>query len=294
MSQKKGSRYYEWLLLLAMLLWGGGWTALKIITEDLPMDVIIFWRFLLMSLSFLPILYLFKEPIRLSKNSISFILASSVLNIAFMVSSFFGIREGLAGAGSVIITSLSPLMTFILAALLFHKSISKEQYFGLFIGLVGGFIILELNNIELFFHGANLYFLLCATLWAGVTILSQHSHQHIHPIHYSFFISLVATLVAFIYVDKSHISSVFSQDIRFWSALLYLAILGQSVATTIFFMASGKLGSEKTSSFMFLVPVFALLSAWMILDEAMQLHIIIGGAISMFAVYYINKTKTHS
>jgi drug/metabolite transporter (DMT)-like permease len=72
-------------------------------------------------------------------------------------------------------------------------------------------------------------------------------------------------------------------------ALLYLAIFGQAIATTIFFIASGKLGSEKTSSFMFLVPLFALLSAWIILDEPMQLHIIIGGAISMLAVYFINK-----
>ena len=294
MSLKKGSRYYEWLLLVAMLLWGGGWSALKIITEDMPMDTIVFWRFLLMSLSFLPILYFFKEPLVFKKESLAFILASSVLNIAFMVSSFFGIRDGLAGAGSVIITSLSPLMTFILVAVLFHKSISKEQYFGLFVGIVGGFVILELQDVTLFFAGSNLYFLLCAIIWAGVTILSQHSQKHIHPIHYSFFISLVATLVAFIYVDKSHIAVVFDADARFWVALLYLAILGQSVATTIFFMASGKLGSEKTSSFMFLVPVFALFSAWLLLDEVMQPHIIIGGGVSMFAVYYINKTKTHS
>ena len=53
-------------------------------------------------------------------------------------------------------------------------------------------------------------------------------------------------------------------------------------------MASGKLGSQKTSSFMFLVPVFALLSAWIILDEPIETHIIIGGAISMFAVYFVN------
>jgi drug/metabolite transporter (DMT)-like permease len=82
---------------------------------------------------------------------------------------------------------------------------------------------------------------------------------------------------------------VFDQGIDFWIALLYLAIFGQTIATTIFFIASGKLGSEKTSSYMFLVPVFALFSASVLLDEPVQLHVIIGGFISMLAVYFINK-----
>jgi drug/metabolite transporter (DMT)-like permease len=83
--------------------------------------------------------------------------------------------------------------------------------------------------------------------------------------------------------------SVFNQDFKFWLALIYLAVLGQSVATTIFFIASAKLGSQKTSSFMFLVPIFSLLVAWIVLDETIQSHIIIGGALSLIAVYFINK-----
>jgi len=273
-----------------MFLWGGGWTALKILTYELPMDIIVFWRFFLMSLSFLPLLYFLKKPITLSKHSLLYIISSAILNIAFMVSSFFGIKYGLAGAGSVIITSLSPIMTFILATFLFRNRISKLQYIGLFFGVVGGVIILQLDDITLFLNGSNLYFLLCAIIWAGVTILSQKAHIHIHPIHYSFFIALIATITSFIYAFHSNLLAVFEQGWKFWVALIYLAVLGQTVATTIFFMASGKLGSEKTSSFMFLVPIFALFSAWIVLDEPLQMHIIIGGIISMLAVVFINKT----
>ncbi len=286
---KRESSTYSWLLLLAMFFWGTGWSALKILTENMSMDVIIFWRFLLMSITFLPILYFFKEPIRLNFSAIKFILASSVLNIGFMMSSFYGVKYGLAGAGSVIITSLSPLMTFLLTLILFKNRVSKMQAFGILLGIIGGVIILNLDDLGLFFDGSNIYFLLCAFIWAGVTVLSQHSQVHIHPIHYSFIISLIATLFSFFYSYSSHLSVVFEQDSRFWTALIYLAVFGQTIGTTIFFMASGKLGSERTSSFMFLVPVFALFSAWLILDEAMQVHIIIGGAISMLAVYFINK-----
>jgi len=274
-----------------MLLWGGGWTALKILTLALPIDVIIFWRFFIMSLSFLPILYFFKKPIQINFSNIKYIFGSSILNIAFMISSFLGVKYGYAGAGAVIITTLSPVMTFLLVLLLWRKKLQTLQYVGLVIGILGGIIILQLSDLSLFLNGSNTYFLLCAIIWAGVTILSQHSHKRIHPIHYSFFISVVATIASFIYAYDSNLLSVFEQDTTFWIALLYLAILGQTVATTIFFIASGKLGSEKTSSFMFLVPIFALLSASFILDEPIESHIILGGLISIFAVYFINKNK---
>ena len=283
------TKHYTYLMILAMLLWGGGWTALKILTYELPMDVIIFWRFFIMSLAFIPFIYYFKIPFTFSKHSLKFIAGSSLLNMAFMVSSFLGIKYGLAGAGSVIITSFSPVMTFLLVALLFRKRLSNTQYFGLLLGLVGGYVLLELSNLSAFFDGSNVYFLLCAIIWAGVTILSQHSQKYIHPIYYSFVISVIATLCTFIYAHDSELLSVFDQGVQFWSAMIYLGVFGQTVATTIFFLASGKLGSEKTSSFMFLVPLFALFFAWLILDEQMQLHIIIGGALSMLAVYFINK-----
>jgi drug/metabolite transporter (DMT)-like permease len=277
------------LMILAMFLWGSGWTALKILTYELPMDVVVFWRFFFMSLTFIPILIYFKKPLILNKDSLKYILSSSVLNVSFMFSSFYGIKYGLAGAGSVVITTFSPIMTFLLVAILFKNRLKTRQYFGLLLGLVGGYILLRLDNFTLFLNSANLYYLLCATIWAGVTVLSQHSQKYIHPIHYSFFISVIATIFMFFYSYDSDLHVVFDQGIDFWLALLYLAIFGQTIATTIFFIASGKLGSEKTSSYMFLVPVFALFSASILLDEPVQLHVIIGGFISMLAVYFINK-----
>ena len=281
--------YFSALLILAMFLWGGGWSALKILTYDLEIEVIIFWRFFLMSISFIPILIYLKEPIVLNKSSLTFVLSSSILNIAFMVSSFFGIKYGTASAGGVIITTLSPIMTFLLVFIIFRKKLQVSQSIGILIGLIGGFIMLELNDLSLFLNGSNIYFLYCAIIWAGVTLLSQHSNRHIHPVNYSFLISVIATIVSFLYAYSSGLMIVFDQSLEFWIALIYLAVLGQSIATTIYFIASAKLGSQSTSSFMFLVPFFAVIVAWLVLDENVEYHIIMGGVFSIIAVYFINK-----
>ena len=284
---------YKYLLVLSMFLWGGGWSALKILTPELSVEIIIFWRFFIMSLSFLPILFFFKKPIVLNKSNLKYITGSSILNIAFMVSSFFGIKYGLAGGGGVIITTLTPIMTFLLVAIIFKKNPQKFQYLGISLGLIGATIMLQISDINLFLNSSNIYFLLCAIIWASVTILSQYSHKHIHPIHYSFIISFIATIVSlgFGLLNGVDLTAVFEQDSRFWIALIYLSVFGQTIATTIYFMVAGKLGSEVTSSYMFLVPIFALLIAWVILDEPIQIHIVIGGIISLIAITFINKKR---
>ncbi|PHS59236.1 MAG: permease [Sulfurimonas sp.] len=283
------NKHFIPLLILAMFLWGGGWSALKILTYSAELEVIIFWRFFIMSISFIPILIFLKQPLNLNKSSLKFVISSSILNIAFMVSSFMGVKYGSAGAGGVIITSISPIMTFLLVYIIFKNKLSLYQVLGIFTGLVGGFILLELNDNSLFLNGSNIYFLLCAIIWAAVTLLSQHSHLHIHPVLYSFYISIIASIITFIYAYSSNLLSIFSLSFEFWIALIYLAILGQSVATTIYFIASAKLGSQITSSYMFLVPIFALFCAWLVLGEEIKAHLLIGGFLSILAVYFINK-----
>ncbi len=277
------------LIILAMFLWGGGWTTLKILTESVGVEVVSLWRFIIMFVSFIPILFFVKEPLRLPKKGIKYILSSSVLNILFMVFAYFGVQASTAGSGGVIITILSPLFTFILSILIFKQVHSKFQYIGLAIGIIGGVVMLNLYELQSFLHGGEIYFILSAMTWAIITLNAQKSHLHINPIHYSFFISALSMLILFVIALPYNISIVFEQNSRFWSALLYLGILGQSVATTIFFIASGKLGSSKASSFMFLVPLFALIVSHFVLNETVQTNVVIGGLISLIAVYFINK-----
>ncbi len=281
-------------MLLAMFLWGGGWTALKILTLSVSLEVVTFWRFLIMFLAFIPLLVLTKRSLVISKKSFKFIIVSACLNIIFMVLAFLGIEHGLAGSGGVIITVLSPLFTFVLVILLMHKKTSKRERFGILLGILGGLIMLELfspHGASLILTQGNLYYLLAALIWAFVTLLSQRSHLHIHPIIYSFYISGVATTILFFLTYKEDLMIIFDQGLSFWTALLYLAILGQTVATTIYYYASGILGSAKASSFMFVVPLSALFISHLFLDEPINFSIVLGGAITLVAIYLINKSR---
>jgi len=281
------------LMIIAMMLWGGGWPALKVLTESVPWEVATFWRFALMSLAFLPVLWWHKAPFRISPQALGWVSLSAVLNTLFMGLSFWGVMVGTAGAGGVVITTISPVMTVLIAVVFLGMKPSAYHLIGLVIGVAGGVIMTQAWNSDLLIHGGNLIFLLCALVWAALTLSAQRSHLHLDPVHYTFLLGLIATFIMFAVAYPYGIERVFDQDIRFWSALVYLAVLGQTVASTIYFIASGQFGSGKASAYMFLVPVFALFSSWIVLGEVPSPALIIGGVICIFAVYLINFSKLH-
>ncbi|MBN2870180.1 MAG: DMT family transporter, partial [Campylobacterales bacterium] len=248
------------LMILAMMLWGGGWPALKILTESVSWEVATFWRFALMSIAFLPVLWWHRKPISLSVRALGWVGFSGFLNAVFMALSFWGVAVGTAGAGGVVITTLSPVLTVLIAVAVLGMKPELRHIAGLVIGLIGGAVMVQVWDGEVLLHGGNLIFVACALVWAALTLSAQRSHLHLDPIHYTFFLGLIATVFMAFIAYPHGIGSVFGQNMRFWGALVYLAVLGQTVASTIYFIASGKMGSGRASSYMFLVPVCALAS----------------------------------
>jgi drug/metabolite transporter (DMT)-like permease len=285
------AKHFSYLLILAMFFWGAGWPALKVLTYSLPVEVVSFWRFFLMIFAFIPVLFFIKKPLTMNKRALKYILPSAVLNVLFMVFAFIGVQKGFAGSGGVVITTLSPVLTFVLVSLVFKKHPPKMQVTGLFIGFVGGLIMLKVNELIGHLNGAEFYFFLCALVWAVLTLISQRSHAVIHPVHYSFYIAVFASVIFFFIALPYNIMAVADEGWVFWSALLYLAIFGQTIATTIYFIASGKLGSSQASSYMFLVPIFALLTSFILLGERAEWHIVVGGGITLLGLYLINRSQ---
>jgi drug/metabolite transporter (DMT)-like permease len=278
-------------MLFAMSMWGSGWVALKILTPHASFEVITFWRFVIMLVSFIPIIVFMKPKLKVNPKSFKYITVASILNLSFMVFSFFGIKYGTASGGAVIITTITPLLTFLLMRYIKKAGMNSYQKIGLFLGIVGGAIMLELGFVDFqsFFDKGNLFYIFAALIWAVITMLSQSSHKHIHPVHYSFMIAFFGTIIAFLATLNVDLAIVFKQSTSFWIALIFLGVFGQTVATTIYYIASGRLGSSQASSFMFVVPLTAMVLAHFILDEVLEIHVLIGGVVSLFALVLINK-----
>ncbi|MEJ2467487.1 MAG: DMT family transporter [Campylobacterales bacterium] len=276
---------------MAMVLWGIGWPALKAVTQsDVPVEVVTFWRFFLMALAFIPILFWRKKAIGLNRRTLRFTVIAAAFNTAFMYFAFWGVQAGTAGSGGVIITVASPILTALLALLLLRARVDRVQLFGLGVGLLGGMLMLEIWHADLLRSG-NLFYIAAALVWAALTLLGQHSHAHMDPIHFNFWLAVFAVPLTFAAALPYELGSVFAQDARFWAGLLFLAVMGQTVASTIYFVAAGKIGSARAGSYMFLVPLSALAASFLLLDERPSFWLIAGGTVSTAAVYFVNASK---
>ena len=277
-------------IVLAMVLWGIGWPALKVLTEGVPAEVVTFWRFAIMAAAFVPVLYWRGKPLSLSRKTLGYTLAAAALNAAFMYFAFWGVQAGTAGAGGVIMTTASPVLTALLVLMIFRVNVEKRQLFGLGLGLVGGALMLEVWHAHLL-HSGNLYFLAGALTWAVLTLIGQRMHSHMAPLHFNFWLAVFAAAMTAVPALPHGIGSVFGQGPRFWAALLFLAVMGQTVASTIYFVAAGRIGSARAGSYMFLVPLTALAASYVLLGEVPSFWLVTGGIVSMGAVYFVNARR---
>lgn len=282
------------LLILAMIAWGISWPIAKITTHNTPPEVLIFWRNGATTLALLPLLYFYKNHLKISKKAFISVFMGALIMSVYNYLFFAGLRDGLAGLGGVIVTTVNPLLNYFLLIVLGLHQITKNEILGLSLGILGGVFLLNLWNIDLnlLIQGGNLYFLIASLFWAVLTIVSSRSKNLLHPIVFSFYVYLISTLLTAPIAIHHDFLSVFQNDKVFWWGIFYLSAISTGFGTTVYFISSTKLGSQKASSFIFMVPGTAILSSWVFLKETPTWTTLLGGTLAMLAVKILQRDPT--
>jgi drug/metabolite transporter (DMT)-like permease len=294
-SEKTTSSVLIVLLALAMTGWGGSWTSGKVASGIARSETIIFWRFLLTTLSLLPFLLIqsrsFRISVRISGRNFLELILASLLLIAYNIFFLTGVRIGYAGAGGVLVTSLNPVMTFGWTALFSRKRPKPLHALGLVLGFAGGAVILNLWKLrfEQLLDSGNLFFLLAPCAWSLLTVLSHRAQKQVSFMTFSFYVYLLSTVLSFPLALSRGVWPVTEQPLILWFNIAYLAFVATSFGTTVYFLASRRIGAQRASSFTFLIPVSAVMTSWFFLGEVPRLTTILGGALSIGAVYLINR-----
>jgi drug/metabolite transporter (DMT)-like permease len=279
------------LLAVAMVIWGGSWPSAKSIAEVASPEVNVFWRFLLTSVAFLPILLATRSSLRVSPRGLLLTAAAAALLVLYNLAFFAGLRLGLASVGGELVPTLSPILTVLFGFLVARRRAARlVEIVGIVLGFVGGMIILRvwaIGGSDLLRSG-NLLFLAAAGLWAVLTLLSARAQREITFLPFSFLMYAFATLFAFPVALTGRIGSVFTGGWAYWLNLAYLAVVATAFATTVYFMCSARLGASRASAFMFIVPTAAVLLSWLFIGEVPTASAIVGGVLSIAAVYLVN------
>ena len=237
-----------------------------------------------------PIIYFFKFSFKLDIKSFFLVLIASLVLTSYSISMFIGLKHGSAGFGGALVTTLIPINTFIIVAILSRKTISLKHSFALLLGAFGVLNMLNIWNFNLneIFSKDTLYFLLSSILWPILTIITAKASK-IHAFVFTFYTYIISSVVLIIFfVDTSIFERVVAFDFIFWFNLFVITILSTTFATSIYFIGATKLGTKEVSSFIFLVPATALIIGAIFLGEKITLNTVIGTVFTIIAIYILN------
>ena len=272
-----------------MVAWGGSWVNVKVLGQYISAYEMIFLRFSITAITMVPIIVWLGHSFKIDKKS--FFLASLVAITLILYNKYYylGTKFGTASLGGAMVTSMIPILTFIFMALLGSRKVSSKDIFALVLGAVGVLTMLHIWTFDLqhLLVIQNLYFLLAAISWAIMTIISAKSTK-ISPIVFTFYMYLVTIVLdGVFFVDISAIA--FSSfDTIFWINTILISLAASTFSNTIYFLGIEKLGAAEVSSFVFLVPFSAIILSAIFLGEKLDIFIILGTILSLYAVKLLN------
>lgn len=278
------------LMVFAMIFWGASWISTKVLTNYINEYELVFLRMGICFITLFPIIYFFKFSFKLDIKSFFLILIASLVLTSYSISMFIGLKHGSAGFGGALVTTLIPINTFIIVAILSRKTISLKHSFALLLGAFGVLNMLNIWNFNLneIFSKDTLYFLLSSILWPILTIITAKASK-IHAFVFTFYTYIISSVVLIIFfVDTSIFERVIEFDFIFWFNLFVITILSTTFATSIYFIGATKLGTKEVSSFIFLVPATALIIGAIFLGEKITLNTVIGTVFTIIAIYILN------
>ena len=280
-------------IIASMIIWGISWSVAKVLSNYSDPITLTLVRYGIVIIMFPICLKLLKVPIKINKNGILPLLGAGGFMALYTLSFFYGLQIGKAGKAGVLVTTINPIFAYVIGIIVSKITPNKKEITGLTFGLISGVILLKLyEDVSLFLEAQNYIFVLGALLWAIMAKFSSKAKNYGHPLAFSFWINVITFLAVLPFVNIQHITEIFAiKDTLFWGNMGYFSIINTIGATSIFILATNKLGAEKSSAFIFIVPLMAALSTWIFLGETIEINTIIGGTLGMISVFLINSNK---
>jgi len=259
-------------IIFAMFIWGSSFIALKSAMVDLGEFTVIFFRMLIASACFL---YFIKDFIKynFTKKDIKFIVL-----LAFFEPCLYFIFEAKAmiytsASQAGMITSLMPIITAMAAGYFLKEIISRQLIFGSLIATFGAiWLSVQATTTAsapnpLLGNFLEFCAMFCA---AGYTIVARYLANRYSAI----FITAIQAFIGAIFFLPFFIYEYTTTDMNFTSTaigwLFYLGIIVTLGGYGLYNFALTKIDASKASMFIYLIPIFTLILAFVLLKETLS------------------------
>ena len=281
------------LLVVQSAVWGSAFPAIKLGLVDLSAPHFTLLRHLVASVAFVPLLLAFRARLLPRREHLLAFLGLGACGFfVYHLALNYGEERVSAGAASLIIAT-APAMTAILAAAVERDRLPALGWVGSAVSFVGVALIVLADGRQAATEGFTLYawFIVLAAAAASVyAVYQRRMFAHYRPIEVAGFATWAGTLPMLAFLPGLA-GAVGAAGAASLGASLYAGVLPSAVAYTIFAYALSKANVTVVTAFLYLVPVFALVTSWLVLGEVPPLLTVAGGALAIAGIVVLNRAK---
>lgn len=269
------------------LCWSGSWTVGKLGVGAVPPLELSTIRFALAGLLMLAIARATGASLGLSHWRL-LIVAAFFGIFAYNALVFVGLTLGPASDGALIVPTLNPVLT-VLFAMFLGERLTRNKIAGVGVATVGAIVVVVSaqsgSDVSARRLIGDLLMLGGAACWSVYATLGTITTRYGSPLGVTAVASLAgaAMLFPFGFLEQGY-RDVPTWPVSAWLDVGYLVIFATTIGFVLFYWAVRRFGAGLASMVSYLVPVFALIQAVLLLNEHPAAFELVGGAVILVGV----------
>ncbi|MBT6306817.1 MAG: DMT family transporter [Rhodospirillaceae bacterium] len=276
-----------------VLLWSSAFIGAKFGLPFAEPLTFMFLRFVFVSSLFLFLSLIFKASWPKHWLQVGHIAVVGVLiHALYLNCTFVALSYGAPVAIAALILGLQPALTVLIVSLLPGGHISRFQWLGVFLGLLGLVLVLydklELNEANLMPIYILVFGLFCITIG---TIYQRRFCSQMDLLTGNFIQVLIGCVISGLAAFSFETMYVL-WDIKFIGALLWMIIIVSLGAHTLLLFMLRQNQVATVTSLLYLTPPTAAIMAFFVFDEFLSILAIVGIAVTLFGVSLIVRGGT--
>lgn len=302
MTPRRSTLLIHGSLLLVALIWGVNFAAIKYLLRRLePLDVA-FVRTGGAALCFVVVLLASRRPIiALRRADLVRLILIGVVGISVMTMAMIWGQSLLPAALASLIVTSNPIHTAIISRILTGEPLTPRKIGGIALAFAGFLIVLLYgsgNEVDL--SGGHVKGMLILAIapfaWAIYTVMSKPLLGDYPSVHVAGYAAIFGSL-AFLsvpVVDHGALTRILDLNPLSLGAALFSSAGAITLGYLLWYRGLRVLTPSQTAVYMYFVPVFGLLAAWLLLGEAVTRWILLGGAAILAGVVLTNSRSRRS
>lgn len=285
------------LIILLCVIWGFNWVVMDIGGQYFPPMMFSALRFLVGSLVIFLVIWFKRIPLP-KKEDWKWYGICGILQIAYVYTvSQYALHYIDTGLACVLNFTMPLWLTLISPFFIPGERLTKVKLSGVFIGIIGLVMVMEINFSQLEGNGMKLLMelllLLGAVAWAICNIIIKkvlHSHDKIQFTGYQMLIGAILLLMGTLAFEGG--------EPVIWStegviAVLFAGVVASSLAYVLWFYILIRIDATKASISLLLVPVVGVFSSSLVFQTQLSWSVLIGIVLILSGIGIVNMKPRH-